>query len=195
LGDEWHKDGQKENKPNTWKDYIACAEYLIDKNYTSPENIAIYSASAGGILVGRAMTERPDLFGCAIPEVGFMNPTRVENDPLSGVDIPEFGDVTDSLGFLARYQMDSYLHIEEEVNYPATLVTAGMNDPRVIAWQPAKFAARLEASSTSDKPVLFWVDFETGHGMGSSKTKYFDRLADALSFGFWQTGNPDFRIE
>ena len=195
LGDEWHKEGRKENKPNTWKDFIASAEYLIKNNYTSPQHIAMNSGSAGGILVGRAMTERPELFGCAIPEVGWMNPTRVENDPLGGVDIPEFGDVTDSLGFLARYEMDSYLHIENGVEYPATLVTAGMNDPRVIAWQPGKFAARLEAANTSDNPVLFWVDFAQGHGVGSTKTKYFEGLADVISFGLWQTGHPDFRVK
>ena len=79
--------------------------------------------------------------------------------------------------------------------YPATLVTAGMNDPRVIAWQPAKFAARLQAVNTSDSPILFWADYEAGHGVGDTKSKQFESLADILSFALWQTGNPEFQIK
>jgi protease II len=130
LGDQWHKGGFKTTKPNTWKDLIACAEYLVTQNYTSPKKISIYSASAGGILIGRAMTERPDLFAAAIPEVGCLNTLRGEESP-----------------------------------------------------------------NTSDKPILFWTDFEAGHGIGNTKTKAFESLADVLSFSFWQTGHPDFQIK
>jgi len=195
LGNQWYKGGYKTTKPNTWKDLIACAEYLVNENYTSPKKIAIYSASAGGILIGRALTERPDLFAAAIPEVGCLNTLRGEESPNGPINAPEFGTVKDSVECMALIEMDSYLKIKDGVKYPATLITAGMNDPRVIAWQPAKFAARLEAANTSDKPILFWTDFEAGHGIGNTKTKVFESLADVLSFSFWQTGHPDFQIK
>jgi prolyl oligopeptidase len=89
--------------------------------------------------------------------------------------------------------MDSYHHLKAGTKYPATLVTAGMNDPRVIAWQPAKFAAQLQASNASGKPVLFFTDYEAGHGQGNSKQKQFESVADVLAFGLWQTGAPAFQ--
>ena len=195
LGDAWHKAGMKTTKPNTWKDLISSAEHVIEKKYTSPSRIAINSASAGGILVGKAMTERPDLFAAVIPQVGAMNPLRGEETPNGPVNAPEFGTVKDSLECLALIEMDPYLSIRDNVSYPAALVTAGINDPRVIAWQPAKFAARLQAASISAKPVLFYTDFQSGHGIGDTKTKRFETLADVLSFAFWQTGHKEFQIK
>ena len=184
----------KTTKPNTWKDLIACTEYLISEEYTSPKKVAIYSASAGGILVGRAMTERPDLYAAVIPGVGCMNTLRGENSPNGPVNIPEFGTSQDSVECMALIEMDSYLHLQDGVEYPATLVTAGMNDPRVIAWQPAKFAARLQAANASGKPILFWADYDAGHGMGNTKSKQFESLADVMSFALWQTGHPGFKV-
>lgn len=189
LGNDWHEAGFKTTKPNTWKDLIACSEYLIAKKYTSPKKVGIYSASAGGILIGRAMTERPDLFAVAISEVGSMNTLRSEFSPNGPVNIPEFGTVKDSVGFYALYEMDSYQHIVDGVNYPATLITAGINDPRVTYWEPAKFAARLQAANASDYPILFSVDFNAGHGMGDSKTTFFESMADVMGFFLWQTGD------
>jgi prolyl oligopeptidase len=193
LGAQWHKAGFKTTKPNTWKDLISCAEYLIKEQYTSPKKIAINGRSAGGILIGRAMTERPDLFAAAIPMVGCMNPLRFEESPNGPLNVPEFGTVKDSVECLALIEMDSYLHLKEGVKYPAALITAGMNDPRVIAWEPAKFAARLQAVSTSGKPVLFLADYESGHGIGNTKAKQYEDLADVLSFAFWQTGHSGFQ--
>ncbi|NTW51829.1 MAG: S9 family peptidase [Chlorobiaceae bacterium] len=193
LGDAWHKAGMKTTKPNTWKDLIACAEYLIREGYTSPKHIAINAASAGGILVGRAMTERPDLFAAAMPQVGALNPLRGEESPNGPVNVPEFGTVRVPDECRALIEMDPYLHLQNGVSYPATLVTAGMNDPRVIAWQPGKFAARLQVSTASKKPVLFFTDYKAGHGIGDSKTKQFESLADMLSFGLWNTGHPEFQ--
>ncbi|MGQ8336446.1 prolyl oligopeptidase family serine peptidase [Sunxiuqinia sp. A32] len=195
LGEAWHKDGMKTNKPNTWKDLIACAEYLINEDYTSAKKIAINGGSAGGILIGRAMTERPDLFAVAIPEVGCMNTIRAEESPNGPINVPEFGTVKDSVECMALIEMDSYYHIEDGENYPATLVTAGMNDPRVIAWQPAKFAAKLQNANASDKPILLLVDFEAGHGIGDSKSKTFESIADIFSFALWQTGHPEFQVK
>ena len=195
LGDNWHKGGYKTTKPNTWKDLISCTEYLINEKYTSSQKVAINGGSAGGILIGRAMTERPDLFAAAIPEVGSMNTVRAEESPNGPVNVPEFGTVKDSVQCMALIEMDSYLHLKKGVKYPATLVTAGINDPRVIAWEPAKFAARLEADNASDKPILLWIDYEAGHGHGDTKSKIFESLADVYSFALWQTGNPNFQLK
>jgi prolyl oligopeptidase len=193
LGDKWHKAGFKSTKPNTWKDFIATAEYLHENKYSSPEKTAIFGGSAGGILVGRAMTDRPDLFAVAIPSVGCMNPVRMENSPNGPVNAPEFGTVAIEEEFKGLYEMDTYLHIKDGVKYPATMATAGMNDPRVIAWQPGKFAARLQAANASDNPILFRVDYESGHGIGDSKTKTFEEFADIFGFAFWQTGHPSYQ--
>ncbi|NTW73695.1 MAG: prolyl oligopeptidase family serine peptidase [Chlorobiaceae bacterium] len=195
MGDAWHKQGMKTTKPNTWKDLIACAEYLIRERYTSPQHIAINAASAGGILVGRAMTERPELFAAVMPQVGVMNPLRGEQTPNGPVNVPEFGTVRNPVECRALIEMDAYLHLRKGVSYPAALVTAGMNDPRVIAWQPAKFAARMQASTSSGKPVLLFTDDKAGHGIGDKKSKQFESLADILSFGLWQTGHPEFQLK
>ena len=193
LGDDWHRAGQKLNKPNTWKDAIAAAEYLIEKGYTSPEKLTIMGGSAGGILVGRAITERPDLFTAAIPAVGAMNTVRMEETPNGPVNAPEFGTVKDAEEFKGLLAMDSYHHLKEGTNYPAALITSGMNDPRVIAWEPAKFAARMQNANASDKPVLLLTDFESGHGIGDQKSKTFENFANMFAFSLWQSGHPKFQ--
>lgn len=193
LGEQWHKAGFKTTKPNTWKDFIACAEYMVDQQYTTPEKIAIYGGSAGGILIGRAMTERPDLFAAAIPSVGVMNAVRTELEPGGPANIPEFGTVKDSVEFLALLEMDAYHHLKEGVKYPPALITAGMNDPRVAVWNPGKFAARLQAINQDNNPVIFRVDYEAGHGLDNTKSRDFEELADILSFALWNTGNEKYK--
>jgi prolyl oligopeptidase len=122
-----------------------------------------------------------------------MNAVRMEASPNGPVNVPEFGTIEKEDEFKALLEMDSYHHLKAGTKYPATLVTAGMNDPRVIAWQPAKFAAQLQASNASGKPVLFFTDYEAGHGQGNSKQKQFESVADVLAFGLWQTGAPAFQ--
>lgn len=195
LGDAWRLAGHKNSKPNTWKDFIACAEYMTTEKYTSADKLAIYGGSAGGILIGRAITERPDLFAAAVPMVGIMNTLRAEQSPNGPVNAPEFGTVTDSTECMALMEMDAYLHVKEDVAYPATLVTAGFNDPRVIVWQPAKFAARLQAANSSQEPILFDVDYTSGHGVGDTKSKSFEDVADLISFALWQTGHKEFSLQ
>lgn len=194
LGEDWHKAGQKTTKPSTWKDVIACAEYLVKERYTAPGRLALNGASAGGILVGRAMTERPDLFAAAVPQVGILNAVRMENSPNGPGNAAEFGTVQKEKECRALLEMDAYQHLQPGTKYPATLVTAGFHDPRVIAWQPAKFAARLQASNASGKPMLFFTDFEAGHGHGDAKQKVYESIADVLAFALWQTGAPEFQL-
>ena len=192
-GDAWHKAGFKTTKPNTWKDLIACTEYLIDENYTNPNKMATWGASAGGICIGRAITERPDLYAVAIIQAGLLNPLRLEFAPNGKNNSKEFGTIKDAIEFEALYEMDAYHHIKKEVKYPAIYLTAGMNDPRLTPWQPAKFAARIQNATTSKKPILFSVDFAGGHGFDVNQNKKNKNLVDIFSFALWQTGHPDFQ--
>ena len=192
YGEDWHKWGQKLTKPNTWRDFIACAQYLIDHKYTSPAKLAGEGTSAGGITIGRAFTERPDLFAAALDRVGVSNAVRQEFSPNGPPNIPEFGSVQTQEGFEDLYAMDAYLHVRDGVKYPAVLDTTGWNDPRVASWEPGKMAARLQAASASGKPVLLRVEYAAGHGMGSTKSQLEEEMADSWSFLFWQFGVPGF---
>ncbi len=192
-GDAWHKGGFKTTKPNTWKDFISCAEYLIENKFTSKNKLAIWSGSAGGIMIGRSITDRPDLFKAAIVEFGSLNTLRSESRPNGANNVKEFGTIKDPIEFEALKEMDAYHHIKKGEKYPATLLTAGLNDPRVPAWFSVKFAARMQASNTSDNPNLLLVDSDTGHGTDDTKLKEFERYANIMAFAFWQTGHPDYQ--
>jgi prolyl oligopeptidase len=192
YGQDWYKGGYKATKPNTWKDAIACTEWLIANRYTATPRLAIMGGSAGGILVGRSITERPDLFGAANDMVPVSDSLRVELSASGVPNIPEFGSVKTEEGFKALYAMSSYHHVKDGTAYPATLVTTGINDPRVDAWEAGKMAARLQAASTSGKPVLLRVDFDAGHGIGSTKKQAYEQLADVFAFLFWQLGVKGF---
>jgi prolyl oligopeptidase len=188
YGDEWHKAGYKTTKPNTWKDFIACAEYLIEKKYTSATHLGGQGASAGGILIGRAITERPELFAAAIINVGLTDTLRFETTTNGVPNIQEFGSTNNEEGFRALFEMSSFHHVREGVKYPAVLLTTGMNDPRVEPWMSAKMAARLQAASSSGKPVLLRVDYDAGHGYGSTKDQRIKEVADEFAFLFQQIG-------
>ncbi|WP_062055912.1 prolyl oligopeptidase family serine peptidase [Aquimarina longa] len=194
-GDAWHKGGFKTTKPNTWKDFISCAKFLIDYKFTSKNKLAIWSGSAGGIMIGRAITERPDLFKSSIIEFGTLNPLRAEFSPNGANNTKEFGSIKDAIEFEALKQMDAYHHIKNGVKYPATLLTAGLNDPRVPAWFSVKFAAKMQAHNISNNPNLLLVDSETGHGEDNTKLKEFERYANILSFALWQTGHPEYQLK
>ncbi len=193
YGHDWYLAGKKENKPNTWKDLVACAEYLIAQKYTSKEHLGILGGSAGGITVGRAMTERPELFAAAVPLVGALDMIRAEVTANGVPNIPEFGTVKKENEFRALLAMSSYHHVKDGVPYPAVLLIHGVNDPRVDYWQSTKTAARLMAATSSGKPVLLDLDFDAGHGVGSTKAQRQRQAADYYSFLFWQTGHPEFQ--
>lgn len=194
-GDAWHKAAYKATKPNTWKDFIACAEFLINKKYTNPNQLAIWSGSAGGIMIGRAITERPDLFSTAIIEFGSLNVSRSSKDPNGANVAKEFGSPDNPEEFKYLLEMDAYQHIKSKENYPATLLTAGLNDPRVPAWNSIKFAARIQEANTSGRPNYLLIDSETGHAIDDTKLVEFTRFANILSFALWQTGHPKYQPE
>jgi prolyl oligopeptidase len=189
FGEAWRLGGFKSTKQNTWKDAIACAEWLIKEGYTQSSKLTIMGKSAGGILVGRAITERPDLFAVAIPQVGVLNTLRFEFTPVGSAQIGEFGTIKNADDFTNLYNMDSYLNIKDDVKYPATLITGSLNDPRVILWQPGKFAARLQEASTSGKAVWFRINMSGGHGIADTKDQQFRETADILAFVLWQTSD------
>ena len=193
YGEDWYKAGYKATKPNTWKDLIACAEYLIAQKYTSNAKLGILGGSAGGILVGRAMTERPDLFAAVIPDVGLLDAVRAETTANGIPNIPEFGTVKKEDEFRALLAMSSYHHVKHGTPYPAVLLVHGVNDPRVDVWHSSKMAARLLASTTSGKPVLLDLDYDAGHGIGDTKAQRQRQIADIYAFLLWQAGHPEFR--
>jgi prolyl oligopeptidase len=193
YGEDWHLAGKQENKPNTWKDFIACAEYLVKEGYTTPARLAIHGGSAGGILIGRAMTARPDLFAVAVPEVGVLNTLRSETSANGVPNIPEFGTVADHRQFDSLLEMDAFHHVVDGTRYPAVLLMHGINDPRVPPWESFKTAARLQAATASGKPVLMRIDYAAGHGIGSTKTQRQEQYADMWSFMLWQFGDPRFQ--
>jgi prolyl oligopeptidase len=193
YGEDWHLWGQKLTKPNTWRDFIACAEYLVSHQFTSSAKLAGEGTSAGGITIGRSFTERPDLFAAALDRVGVSNALRSEFSPNGPPNIPEFGSVKTQWGFEDLYAMDAYVHVRNGVRYPAVLLTTGFNDPRVPSWEPAKMAARLQAATASGKPILLRVEYSAGHGIGSTKTQIEEELADEWSFLLWQFGVAGFQ--
>jgi prolyl oligopeptidase len=190
FGREWHEGGKKATKPNTWRDFIACAEWLVANQWTQPSKLGIWGGSAGGILVGRAMTERPDLFAAVVPSVGALDTVRAETTPNGIPNIPEFGTRKTEEGFRALLAMSTYHQIKDGVNYPAVLLTHGVNDPRVEVWNSTKTAARLLAAQATakgeKKPMLLRLDYDSGHGIGSTKTQALDERADIFAFLLWR---------
>jgi prolyl oligopeptidase len=193
YGEEWHLAGKGATKPNTWLDFIACAQYLIDKKYTSIPRLAGTGASAGGILIGRAITERPDLFGAAIIQVGVLDALRFETTANGETNLPEMGSTKTPDGFKALQAMSAYHHIKDQTPYPAVLLTTGSNDPRVDPWESGKMTARLQAATSSGKPILLRVDYGGGHGGGSGENAQEESQADQWTFLLWQFGVPGFQ--
>lgn len=193
FGREWHEGGRLLTKPNTWGDMIAAAEQLIAEGWTGTAKVAIRGGSAGGITVGRAMTDRPDLFSAIISQVGVSNTVRAEFSQNGPPNVPEFGSVSTADGFKGLHAMDSYLHVKDGTKYPAVMLTTGMTDPRVDPWQAAKMAARLQKATASGKPVLLRIDFQAGHGLGSTRAQRDEEFADIFAFALWQAGIPGFQ--
>jgi prolyl oligopeptidase len=192
YGRDWHKGGQKATKPNTWRDLIAVCQTMIMDRVTSPAHLVISGTSAGGITVGRALTERPDLFAGVIDNVGWTNPLRYVAEQ-NVADIEEWGPMVDAESFHIMREMDAYQSVKDGTKYPAVLCVTGATDPRVAPWHVAKFAARLQAATASKKPILLRVDFDAGHGVGSTRSQSDALAADMYSFVLWQTGVKAFQ--
>ena len=186
YGREWHAAGQHANKPNTWRDLIAVCEELIAKKYTSKAHLCIGGRSAGGITVGRALTERPDLFSCVIDGVGWSNPLRYVVEQNGYGEEPEWGAIADPEGYKWLKAIDSYQAVKDGTPYPAVLLTTGVTDPRVAPFHVGKMTARLQHATTSGKPILLRVDFDAGHGIGSTRSQGDREAADTYAFILWR---------
>ena len=193
LGSQWHEAGQKTTKFNTWKDGIAAAEWLIANGYTKASKLGIYGGSAGGIFVGRAMTERPDLFAAAVPSVPVLDMVRSEQRANGVANVPEYGTVKVEAEFHALLRNSSYHAIQNDKRYPATMLMHGVNDSRVDVWQSLKYASRLADAQKGQQAVLLRLDYEAGHGAGSGADQANQRTADLQAFMLWQMGVPEFQ--
>jgi prolyl oligopeptidase len=191
-GEAWHLGGYKNTKPNSWKDFIACADYLVKKGYTSPQRLGCTGRSAGGMLISRAITERPELFRAAICNVGAANAMRMEFDKTGEANLPEFGSIKDPADCLALYEMDGFQHVQNGVAYPAVLGVIGLNDANLAPWETGKFIAALQQASNPSRPALLKVNSDSGHHT-DGKAITFKDLAGQYAFILWQTGHKDFQ--
>ncbi len=189
FGEEWHKQGMKSDKQNVFDDFIAAAEYLIAENYTSSEKLAIRGGSNGGLLVGAAMTQRPELFAVALPAVGVMDMLRFQKFTVGKGWIPEYGSAEASKEeFDALYAYSPLHNLKKGTAYPSTLVTTGDHDDRVVPAHSFKFAATLQEAHTGDNPVFIRVETDGGHGAGKPMAKIIEEQADIWAFTLYEMG-------
>jgi prolyl oligopeptidase len=188
YGEEWHQAGRLTSKQNVFDDFIACAQHLIERKYTSPAHLAAIGGSNGGLLMGAAFTQRPDLFRAVVSYVGIYDMLRVELDPNGAFNVTEFGTVKDPEQFKALYAYSPYHHVQDGTAYPAILFPTGENDHRVNPMQSRKMTARLQAATNSGHPVLLRTSSNAGHGIGTALDEQIEEDADVLSFLFDQLG-------
>ena len=166
---------------------------MIDQKIASPKTLGVMGTSAGGIFVGRSVTTAPQLFAAAIFDVGVMDAVRAEESANGITNISEFGSYKNAAEFPALLEMSTYHHVVDGTAYPAVMLVHGINDPRVDVWHSAKAAARLQAATTSGKPVLLRLDLQAGHGMGSTATQRNAQAADIYAFLLWQMGKSNLK--
>jgi prolyl oligopeptidase len=187
YGEEWHRAGNLTRKQNVFDDFIASAEYLIGQKYTSAARLAILGGSNGGLLMGAAFTQRPELFRAVVSYVGVYDMLRAELDPNGVFNVPEYGSVKNAEQFKALYAYSPYHHVKNGTAYPAVLFATGANDGRVNPYHSRKMTARLQAANSSDHPILLRTSANTGHG-GGSRTQAIDEFADSFAFLMDQLG-------
>ena len=187
YGEAWHKAGNLTKKQNVFDDLAACARYLIDHKYTNTAKLAIEGGSNGGLLMGAALTQHPDLFAAVVSHVGIYDMLRVELQPNGAFNVTEFGTVKELDQFRALYAYSPYHHVVDGTNYPPVLFLTGDNDPRVDPLNSRKMTARLQASGTK-RPVLLRTSSNSGHGIGTALSEYIAEQADVQAFLFDQLG-------
>jgi prolyl oligopeptidase len=188
FGESWHEQGQFTKKQNVFDDFIACAEYLIKSKYTNPEKLAIEGGSNGGLLMGAALTQRPDLFRAVVSHVGIYDMLRVETFPNGAFNVTEFGSVKEKNQFDALYAYSPYHRVKDGADYPAVLFLTGANDGRVDPMNSRKMTARLQAAQHADRPILLRTSSSSGHGFGTALGEKIDQDADVFAFLFDQLG-------
>lgn len=191
YGEDWHKAGMLGNKQNVFNDLYAVAEKLIADKYTSTPHLAVMGGSNGGLLTGVAVTQRPDLWSCAISAVPLLDMLRYHKFLLAKYWVPEYGSSEDQTQYAWLKAYSPYQNVKPGTKYPAVLFTAGENDSRVHPLHARKMAALMQASTASDpaaKPILLYVDREAGHGQGKPLAARIKETTDQWAFLMWQTG-------
>ncbi|MBK5936036.1 S9 family peptidase [Halorhodospira halophila] len=193
-GYRWYEAGKLEHKPNTFSDYVACAEHLMEAGYTGAGRVVVHGGSAGGMLVGAVLNQRPELFGAAVADVPFVDVLNTMSDPslpLTPPEWPEWGNpLEDEQAFRTILGYSPYENVQARA-YPPILATAGVSDPRVTYWEPAKWVARLRALKTDDNPLLLYTNMSAGHAGPGGRFDYLREVALRYAFVLWVFGRPD----
>ena len=182
YGDEWHRAGTKLRKQNVFDDFIAAGEWLIENKYTSTPKLAISGRSNGGLLVGAALTQRPELWGAALPAVGVMDMLRFQKFTIGWAWASDYGSSDNAEEFDALYKYSPLHNIKPGIDYPPTLVTTADHDDRVFPGHSFKFAATLQAAQAADAPILIRIETRAGHGAGKPTSKSIEETADQWAF-------------
>jgi prolyl oligopeptidase len=190
YGENWHLAGTKLTKQTVFDDFIAAAEWLVKEGWSKPQRIAIAGGSNGGLLVGAAITQRPELFGCALPAVGVMDMLRFQKFTIGWAWTSDFGSSDDAEQFKAIYAYSPLHNLKPGTSYPATLATTADHDDRVVPAHSFKFMAALQAAQGGPAPVLIRIETRAGHGAGKPTTKKIEEAADVLAFATYALGMP-----
>ena len=182
YGEDWHQAGMKLKKQNVFDDFISAAEWLIQNKYTSTPKLSIGGGSNGGLLIGAALTQRPDLFGAALPAVGVMDMLRFQKFTIGWAWVSDYGSSENSDEFKALYAYSPLHNIKPGTAYPATLVTTADHDDRVWPGHSFKFAATLQAAQSGTAPILIRIETKAGHGAGKPTSKIIEEIADRWAF-------------
>ncbi len=182
YGKDWHDAGRLAKKQNVFDDFIAAAEYLIKEGYTSSSKLAINGGSNGGLLVGAAITQRPDLFAAAVPQVGVLDMLRFHKFTIGWAWTSDYGSSDTKEGFDVLIKYSPLHNIRPGTKYPATLITTGDHDDRVVPAHSHKFTAALQAAQAGDAPILTRIETRAGHGAGKPTTKQIEEKADIYTF-------------
>ena len=185
YGENWHKAGMIHNKQNVFDDFIACAEWLINEKITSTSKLAILGASNGVLLVGACMTQRPDLFGACVPQVGVMDMLRFHKFTIGWAWVSDFGSADNPNEFKTLYTYSPLHNLEPGTSYPATLITTADHDDRVVPGHSFKFAAALQNAHVGDAPTLICIQTKAGHGLGKPTAIIIQEVADIFAFLEW----------
>ncbi len=192
FGEAWHHAGMLEKKQNVFDDFFAAAEWLIANHYTSPQRLAITGRSNGGLLMGAAMTQRPDLFGAIVCGYPLLDMVRYQKFLVARFWVPEYGSSDDPKQFPFLYAYSPYHHVIKGTIYPAVLFLTGDSDTRVAPLHARKMAAEMQAAQGGDKPILLMYDTKLGHSEGRPVSKIIEEDTDVLQFLFAQVGLSNF---
>jgi prolyl oligopeptidase len=192
FGEDWHRAGMLDKKQNVFDDFAGAAEYLINQKYTDRDHLAIQGGSNGGLLMGAAVTQHPDLFRAVVCQVPLLDMLRYQNFQIAKLWIPEYGSAQDEKQFDFLYAYSPYHHVKPGVEYPAILFMTADTDTRVDPMHAKKMAALMQAEAKNgtsrERPILLRIETKAGHGAGKPVTKQIEEFTDIYSFLFWQLG-------